>query len=762
MEKKSLVQPSMFSADKQPGLGGLIPPSHFENRRRVSVPPPSVSVTSHPPICEPWTDLARELVSLRQANEELRKKQEMEKEVIQSRSLHRQPSEGTPSESRALEIIAHQIQEIRRLEIALADAHEKEEQLLKLEQEVKEMDQRQKENVEAEQRRHVAKEAAARQREAELETALQHQKMEAEKLRSRVQELEVELKEDQEQKGQEVVCLKNNLQTAMQEREILADQFSQSQKALDSQNSLVQQLKTYIGELVPDNKMMEEQNRERMELSNTVQVSSISNQYSVFFVYFPSLFHYVGKCMYFVFKALEKERNVLQTTLSLLQTRLSSLTNILSLQENEICKKGVPQDYEKFQHLLSRWREKVFCLMVQLKSEEINKEDDHRKSREKILSLEKALQEKDQEQILLLHTLQDRTAELEMERVHSKCLLDELSAAKAKSDHLASKVEMTDKAVLNLKQLVDSFVQALSAQEITLKGALSRLVTLGQRVSFASKRVDTTQGLVAQRFALLRLAKDKGTRQPSTHCEISQPSYEDLEAEVKLLNEERDRLSAELKRSAHLIESRVAETRERLEAEIAEYQQTASFLRHSLDENEKSRSELKEQLGVTERELQESCENTAELREQLLGTKAEYEKELQRKVNELADHHVQQLAQMEKHLNEARREHTKAVVALRQSERQMQREKTRNQETLRSLEDASRTREEQLSQQLREAERDKNLMIATLRQEGLLNTYQKNRTAAAQILRTEVEKAHNQNVKHASLPGSTYCTTVLV
>eukprot|EP00079_Xenopus_tropicalis_P037865 XP_017951636.1 PREDICTED: coiled-coil alpha-helical rod protein 1 isoform X1 [Xenopus tropicalis] len=728
MEKKSLVQPSMFSADKQPGLGGLIPPSHFETRRRVSVPPPSVSVTSHPPICEPWTDLARELVSLRQANEELRKKQEMEKEVIQSRSLHRQPSEGTPSESRALEIIAHQIQEIRRLEIALADAHEKEEQLLKLEQEVKEMDQRQKENVEAEQRRHVAKEAAARQREAELETALQHQKMEAEKLRSRVQELEVELKEDQEQKGQEVVCLKNNLQTAMQEREILADQFSQSQKALDSQNSLVQQLKTYIGELVPDNKMMEEQNRERMELSNTVQ-------------------------------ALEKERNVLQTTLSLLQTRLSSLTNILSLQENEICKKGVPQDYEKFQHLLSRWREKVFCLMVQLKSEEINKEDDHRKSREKILSLEKALQEKDQEQILLLHTLQDRTAELEMERVHSKCLLDELSAAKAKSDHLASKVEMTDKAVLNLKQLVDSFVQALSAQEITLKGALSRLVTLGQRVSFASKRVDTTQGLVAQRFALLRLAKDKGTRQPSTHCEISQPSYEDLEAEVKLLNEERDRLSAELKRSAHLIESRVAETRERLEAEIAEYQQTASFLRHSLDENEKSRSELKEQLGVTERELQESCENTAELREQLLGTKAEYEKELQRKVNELADHHVQQLAQMEKHLNEARREHTKAVVALRQSERQMQREKTRNQETLRSLEDASRTREEQLSQQLREAERDKNLMIATLRQEGLLNTYQKNRTAAAQILRTEVEKAHNLNVKHASLPGSTYCTT---
>ncbi|XP_041428840.1 coiled-coil alpha-helical rod protein 1 isoform X2 [Xenopus laevis] len=593
-----------------------------------------------------------------------------------------------------------------------------------MQQEVKEMNKRQKENAQTEQRRNAAEEVAARQREAELVTALQHHKREAEKLRSRVQELEVEFNEDQEQKAQELIHLKNDLQTVTKEREMLAGQLSQSQKALDAQNSLVQQLKTYIGELVPDNKMLEEKNREKMELLNTLQ-------------------------------ALEKERDALQTTLSLLQTRLSSLTNILSLQENEICKKGIPKDYEKFQQLLSRWREKVFCLMVQLKSEEIHKEDDHRKSREKISSLEKALQEKDQQQILLSHTLQDRTAELEMERVHSKCLQNELSTAKAKSDHLASKVEMTDKAVLNLNQLVDNFAQALSTQEISLKGALSRLVTLGQRVSFASKRVDTTQGLVAQRLALLRLTKDERTKPSSTHGEICQPSYEDLEAEVKLLNEERDRLSAELKRSAHLIESQVAETRETLEAEIAEYQRTISFLRHSIHENEKTTRALGEQLGVAEKKLQEACENTEQLREQLLEQKAEYETELQRRVNELEDHHIQQLAQMEKHLNEARREHTKAVVALRQSERQMQREKTRNQETLRTFEDAAQTLQEQLSQQLRQAERDKNLMIATLKQEGLLNAYRKNRTGAAQTLQTEVEQANKQNVKHSSLP----CTT---
>lgn len=41
---------------------------------------------------------------------------------------------------------------------------------------------------------------------------------------------------------------------------------------------------------------------------------------------------------------------------------------------------------------------------------------------------------------------------------------------------------------------VGSFVQVMEFQEKTFRGALQRLVTLGQRVSFATKRVDTIQG----------------------------------------------------------------------------------------------------------------------------------------------------------------------------------------------------------------------------------------------------------------------------
>lgn len=53
-------------------------------------------------------------------------------------------------------------------------------------------------------------------------------------------------------------------------------------------------------------------------------------------------------------------------------------------------------------------------------------------------------------------------------------------------------------------------------------------------------------------------------------------------------------------------------------------------------------------------------------------------------------------------------------MALRQTERQMQRERNRSQETMRTLEDATQVRQEQLTRQLRDAERDKNLMIVSL------------------------------------------------
>ncbi|XP_073497860.1 coiled-coil alpha-helical rod protein 1 [Phyllobates terribilis] len=729
MEKRSLNPPSTFLTSRGPGVTGLIPPSHFETPRQHSAPPPSAPFPTLPST-EPQVvaELTKELAKLKQENEILKRKQE-KGDGARARSLDRHPSDAAPAESKALEIIAHQMKEIQKLEKEVAIAQEKEEEMLRMAQEMEALKLACREAKEAEERRNREEE---RKRQAEKEEEMQKlqelqslaesHKMESDKLTVRVSTLESQLQEEREEKTLEVKRLREELYVVNEKRAAVEAELSQSHVKLESQNALVLQLRTYIGELVPDNRQVEEQKREKTELQKTIQL-------------------------------LEKERDALQTSMSLLQTRLSSLTHILSLQESDLCRKADKHlDGQKTQQLLKLWREKVFSLMVQLKSEDITKENDDRKMQDKICALENSLQESNQQLALYSHAMQDRTAEAEMERVRNKCLQDKMTSAQVTAASLSSRAEKAEQTVLQLKQMIDSFVQVFYTQENSFRGALQRLVTLGQRVSFATKRVDTIQGLVAQRLALVKLRQEE---QPSDMVtdDICRPSYEDLRAEANQLNEERDRLSAELKRSALIIEGRVTEAREKLEAEIEAARQTASLLRAALHETKERERALSEQVVDLERRLQEACETTTRLQEQLCGQKEEYEKELQDKVRAVEEKTTQQLAQMEKHLHEARREHTKAVVTLRQTERQIQREKTRSQETISTLEDAARVRNEQLTRQLREAERDKNLMMATLRQEGLFASYQKTRLSAVQSIDTGNEKVQRREEDVSCTPG---------
>lgn len=70
------------------------------------------------------------------------------------------------------------------------------------------------------------------------------------------------------------------------------------------------------------------------------------------------------------------------------------------------------------------------------------------------------------------------------------------------------------------------------------------------------------------------------------------------------------------------------------------------------------------------------------------------------------------------------------MVSLRQIQHKAAREKERNQE-LRRLQDEARKEEGQrLAWRVQELERDKNLMLATLKQEGLLSRYKQQRLLA--------------------------------
>ncbi|XP_077867904.1 coiled-coil alpha-helical rod protein 1-like [Saccoglossus kowalevskii] len=92
--------------------------------------------------------------------------------------------------------------------------------------------------------------------------------------------------------------------------------------------------------------------------------------------------------------------------------------------------------------------------------------------------------------------------------------------------------------------------------------------------------------------------------------------------------------------------------------------------------------------------------------------------------------YVEKLAEVEKRLNEVRREHTKAVVSLRQMERQLVREKERHAEKLKTEEEIFQKQLDKVQNQLREVETERNIVMTTLRQEGLLGKYKSSRPDA--------------------------------
>lgn len=70
------------------------------------------------------------------------------------------------------------------------------------------------------------------------------------------------------------------------------------------------------------------------------------------------------------------------------------------------------------------------------------------------------------------------------------------------------------------------------------------------------------------------------------------------------------------------------------------------------------------------------------------------------------------------------------MVSLHQIQRKATREKERNQELRRLQDEAQKEEGLRLTQRLQELERDKNLMLATLQQEGLLFRYKQQRLLA--------------------------------
>uniref|UniRef100_A0A8D2JYC0 Coiled-coil alpha-helical rod protein 1 n=1 Tax=Theropithecus gelada TaxID=9565 RepID=A0A8D2JYC0_THEGE len=642
---------------------GLIPPSHFQARPLSTLPRMAPTWLSDIPLVQPpgHQDVSERRLDTQRPQVTMWKQDVSSDRQEPGRRGRSWELEGSQALSQQAEVIARQLQELRRLEEEVRLLRETSlQQKMRLEAQAMELEalaQAEKagraeaeglraalagaevvrKNLEEGSQREL--EEVQRLHQEQLSSLTQAHQEALSSLTSKAEGLEQSLSSLETRRAGEA----KELAEAQREAELLRKQLSKTQEDLEAQVTLVENLRKYVGEQVPPEVHSQTWELERQK-------------------FLENMHH------------LQEDRDGLHATAELLQVRVQSLTHILALQEEELTRKVQPSDSlepeftRKCQSLLNRWREKVFALMVQLKAQELEHSDSVKQLKGQVTSLQEQVTAQSQEQAILQRSLQDKAAEVEVERMGSRGLQLELSRA---------------------QEARRRWQQQTTAAEEQLRLVVNAV----------------------------------------SSCPLP-PPVTDVSLELQQLREERNRLDAELQLSARLIQQEVGRAREQGEAERQQLSKVAQQLEQELQQTQESLASLGLQLEVARQGQQESTEEAASLRQELTQQQDLYRQALQEKVAEVETRLREQLADTERRLNEARREHAKAVVSLRQIQRRAAQEKERSQELRRLQEEARKEEGQRLAWRLQELERDKNLMLATLQQEGLLSRYKQQRLLA--------------------------------
>ncbi|GAB5571306.1 coiled-coil alpha-helical rod protein 1 isoform X2 [Prionailurus iriomotensis] len=669
------------------GSTGLIPPSHFQARPFPTLSRMAPTWVSDIPLVQPP---AHQDVSERRPDQRpqmIMWEQDVSGNVQEPGRRGRSVElEGSQALSQQAELISRQLRELRRLEEEVQVLRETSlQQKMRLEAQAMELEalaraekagraeaeglraalagaEVVRKNLEEGSQRDL--EEVKRLHQEQLSSLTQAHQEALSSLTNKAEGLEKSLNSLETRRAGEA----KELAVAQKEAELLQKQLSKTQEDLEAQVTLVENLRRYVGEQVPPEVQSQTWESERQELLETVQ-------------------------------HLQEDRDGLHTTMELLQVRVQSLMHILAMQEEELARKVQPSDSlepeftRKCQSLLKRWRDKVFALMVQLKAQELEHRGCVEQLKGQVAELQERVVAQSQEQAILQRSLQDKAAEVEVERMGAKALQIELNRAQEAQRRRQQHTATAEEQLKLVANSVSSFQTWLQSTVADMERATTRLPNLSSRVSYAVRRVHTIRGLMARKLALVQL-RQESCPQP--------PLATDVSLELEQLREERNRLDTELQLSAHIIQREVGQAREQGEAERQQLSKVAQQLEQELQRTQESLASVGLQLEAARQGQQESTQEAASLRQELTQQQEIYGQE---KVAE-------------------------AVVSLRQMQRKATREKERNQE-LRRLQDEARKEEGlRLTQRLQELERDKNLMLATLQQEGLLSRYKQQRLLA--------------------------------
>uniref|UniRef100_UPI00358F9609 coiled-coil alpha-helical rod protein 1 isoform X3 n=1 Tax=Myxine glutinosa TaxID=7769 RepID=UPI00358F9609 len=520
-----------------------------------------------------------------------------------------------------------------------------------------------------------------------LQTELENQRAKHQKERSHFEsklqlaensrlQMQLQLEQQQQKHLAEMIQKREELEKAATLRESLEGQLREAQDEIECKQALLQHLRAYVGGpagVTTDHRLLEQHVKEKEMLAAQI-------------------------------KGMDKEREALAL-------RVDALSDILAVQEDMLTQaKRLPahlgSDGTGAEVLLTRWRTKVFSLMVQLKSLQLSQKEEEAKHKAQKQALQIECNHVQKELKLVQISMSDRDAQVQLLRAKVQTLCADLTVTQAALVREEECRRMAECALQRLGDLAKRSHQVMMSKEEALGVALDQLAGLQSRVAFAGSRLGIVQGAVlmaglfARREAFLKLeiqSHPKGR----THIDEDDGDMERVSrAEVQNLLDEREHLATQIKHDATAIESRIARARQDAEEELHEAKAKAASEGRRADEAQKEAATLAGRLEEAQKELQSAWQ--AWSRQEL----------------DLNAQHTTDLARMDTLLNQARHEHSKAVVAVCQAERRASREKERVEVELSTLHQQMKRHGPDLEELLQNCQIGRGLLSTTLQQEG--------------------------------------------
>jgi hypothetical protein len=559
----------------------------------------------------------------------------------------------------------------------------------------------------------------------------------------KIKTLQVKLQESEQEKKHYIDSTENQIERLIKENENLnVEQNSKIKSLMEENKSLIDKHEKQINELNGLLEKTKQQSKEAIE-SREIKINNLCEENRKNLQELESIRVYIASGAGVVDKAENaKERELLEQQIKelknkneslqnenlALQTRFKSINEILLIQETQLELKhssssNLAANDKKRAGLLTKWRNKVFELLVQLKSQELTCKLEKSNGEKSIENYLGRIENETNKNKILQNIIEDKKAEIVVLNSSNSMLTEQMNELKKRNELLERNSDEITQSSIQLKSFVDSLSKQYQNIENSFKLANKKLGNLEKRVEFAKSRLAIVKTLYSRKGANqkeellnnanlfdmtnnlssisgfinnfeinsllptsleVNLSATQKQLQMQQNQEMNSEENELLKIELNKVTSERDLLAKKFETDIKALEEHIDKIKSEYEAnienmskELGELKQLNIFKQNTIEQlNEK----LKENENVHNEFLKQHELLQAKLNSLSAELDAEYEDKLKKNQADFAD----KLASMEEKLNEARREQTKAVVLMRQIERSSNREKERMESLLES------------------------------------------------------------------------------